>query len=158
MSTVVAFDVPPVVKVVRVTCTPAQAFERFTRDIARWWPLRTHSLFKGDAVSVAFEPRAGGRLFERSAGGDEQVWGLVTAWDPPARLGFTWHVGRSPDTAQHVELTFTSCPEGSEVRLVHSGWEALAQRGAPLRDEYERGWSVVFVERYGDFARSEGTR
>jgi uncharacterized protein YndB with AHSA1/START domain len=157
MSSIVSFAVPAVVKVVRVRCTPAQAFARFTRDIDRWWPLSTHSLFKDDATSVAFEPVVGGRLFERNASGDEHVWGRVTAWDPPHGLAFSWHVGRSPETAQRVELAFTPCPGGTEVRLVHSGWEALAQRAATMRDEYERGWNVVFVERYGRFAGEERT-
>jgi uncharacterized protein YndB with AHSA1/START domain len=158
MSTVVAFEVPPVVKVVRLRCAPAEAFERFTRDIDRWWPLRTHSLFRDDAAGVAFEPRVGGRLFERSTRGKEQIWGRVSAWEPPRRLAFSWHVGRSPDKAQHVELTFTPVGDGTEVRLVHSGWEALAERAAATREEYERGWNVVFVERYGDFARAETAR
>ena len=70
----------------------------------------------------------------------------VTAWN------------RSPDKAQHVELTFTPVGDGTEVRLVHSGWEALAERAAATREEYERGWNVVFVERYGDFARAETAR
>ena len=155
MSNVVAFEIPPVVKVVRVPCAPAHAFERFTRDIHRWWPLRTHSLSKEDAASVAFEPHVGGRLFERSASGEEQAWGRVTEWEPPRRLAFSWHVGRTPDSAQHVELTFDPCSDGTEVRLVHSGWEALAERAMTMRNEYDRGWNLVFVERYADFARGE---
>jgi len=152
MNNVVGFEVPPVVKRVRVPCAPAEAFERFTRDIQRWWPLATHSMFKDKASGVGFERRVGGRLVERSASGEECVWGSVTAWEPPARLAFTWHVGRGPDDAQHVELTFAPCAEGTEVQLVHGGWEALAERGAAMRDEYDRGWNLVFVERFGGYA------
>jgi uncharacterized protein YndB with AHSA1/START domain len=155
MSTVVSFAVPAVVKVVRVPCPPAVAFERFTRDVDRWWPLATHSLSRNDATSVAFEPCAGGRLFERNASGEEHVWGRVITWEPPHAVAFSWHVGRSPETAQRVDVTFTPCAEGTEVRLAHSGWEALAERAAAMRDEYERGWNLVFVERYADFARRE---
>lgn len=158
MSTVAAFTVPPVVKVVRVACTPTEAFERFTRDIHRWWPLRTHSMFKDQATHVAFDPRPGGRLIERNAAGEEQQWGSVAVWEPPARVAFTWHVGRSADRAQRVELTFAPCAEGTEVRLVHRGWEALAERGAAMRDEYDRGWNLVFLERYAQYASEEKTQ
>jgi uncharacterized protein YndB with AHSA1/START domain len=151
MSSVVGFNVPPVVKVVRVACDRRDAFERFTRDIDRWWPLRTHSMFKEHAASVALEPRVGGRLVERNAAGDEQQWGSVTAWQPPERVAFTWHVGRGPENAQTIEVTFSPCAEGTEVRLVHSGWEALTERGAAMRDEYNRGWELVFVQCFRDY-------
>ena len=157
MSTVTPFSVPPVVKVVHVRCTPAEAFDRFTRDIHRWWPLRSHSLFGAEATHVGFEPHAGGRLVERNARGEEQQWGSVTVWEPPARLAFTWHVGRTAAHAQLVELTFTPSGDGTEVRLVHRGWEALAERGAAMRDEYDRGWNVVFVQRYGRYADGTGS-
>jgi uncharacterized protein YndB with AHSA1/START domain len=153
MSTVVSFSVPPVTKVVRVACDREQAFERFTRDIHRWWPLRTHSMYNEKATGVTFEPGVGGRILERNGAGEEAQWGSVTAWEPPQRVEFSWHVGRGPENAQTVEVTFLPCPEGTEVRLVHSGWEALAERDAPMRDEYDRGWGHVFVECYADYCR-----
>jgi hypothetical protein len=34
----------PIVVDVVVPCPPDRAFEYFTRDIGRWWPLGTHSI------------------------------------------------------------------------------------------------------------------
>ena len=145
MTSVAHFVVPPVVKVVRVRCTQPLAFARFTRDIHLWWPLHSHSLFKGDAAHVAFEPRVGGRLVERNAGGDQRLWGSVTVWEPPSRVAFTWHVGRSPAQGQTVEVEFTPLGCETEVRLTHSGWAALGSNAVAMRNEYDGGWDLVFV-------------
>jgi uncharacterized protein YndB with AHSA1/START domain len=153
-ATVVSLPVPPVVKSVLVPCGPPAAFDAFTRDIHRWWPTTTHALNAPHESHVAFDPHVGGRLFERGADGVEHAWGCVTAWEPPHRLAFTWHVGRSPDTAQQVELRFSAHPGGTRVELVHTGWERLGSEGAGMREQYDRGWNLVFVERFGGYARS----
>src|SRR5579862_764056 len=137
-SNVAPFAVPPVVKSVQLSCQSVVAFELFTRDIHAWWPTTTHSLQGAAVVAVAFEPRFGGRLYERSAGGDERLWGTVTAWEPPIRVAFTWHVGREPDYAQLIEVTFTPRAGGTYVELVHSGWERLGADAERLRDEYNK--------------------
>ena len=35
--------IPPVALDTLVPCSPEAAFDYFTRDIARWWPLAEHS-------------------------------------------------------------------------------------------------------------------
>jgi uncharacterized protein YndB with AHSA1/START domain len=145
---VLPFGVPPVVKTVHVDCSPQDAFDRFTRDIHLWWPMHTHSVHGSQATSVAFEAYVGGRLFETSGSGEEEIWGTVTVWDAPNRLAFTWHVGRSPDTTQSVEVTFTTSGLGTQVQLVHSGWERLGSNAERLRAEYDGGWNLVFTQRY----------
>ena len=49
----------PIVKVVTVKAPPERAFARFTREIARWWPLQSHSVGEADAESVTMEASAG---------------------------------------------------------------------------------------------------
>jgi uncharacterized protein YndB with AHSA1/START domain len=156
-ATVLPFQVPPVIKDVQVACDPLTAFDRFTRDIALWWPVRTHSLSESDATQVAFEPSVGGRLFERTEDGTEHTWGRVSAWEPGVRVAFSWHVGRAPGTAQAIEVSFVARDGGTGVRLVHSGWQHLGERAAAARDEYDNGWETVFMRRYREFA-DEGPR
>ena len=151
-ATVLAFEIPPVVKEVQVACDPATAFDRFTRDIHLWWPIKSHSLGQDERTRVAFEPVPGGRLFERGADGLEHTWGSVSAWEPGARVAFSWHVGRAPETAQAVEVSFAAHAGGTRVRLVHSGWQHLGERAAAAREEYNGGWELVFVTRYRQFA------
>ena len=135
----------PVRKRFRVGLSPEEAFGRFTEGIAEWWPLGTNSVGGADAETCAFEGREGGRLFERSRDGSEAVWGTVLAWDPPQRVVFTWHAGRSPDTAQEIEVTFT--PEGRDTHVVltHGNWDVLGEGAEGARRVYAFGWTAVLA-------------
>jgi uncharacterized protein YndB with AHSA1/START domain len=149
---VARFAVPPIVKVVDVPCAPQAAFDLFVRETTRWWPLASHSLGGANARSVAIEPRVGGRVFEREVDGKEHLWGTVVEWKEPHRLVFTWHVGRAPDSAQTVALTFTPAAGGTRVQLVHAGWESRGAAADADRHDYDEGWDDVFVRRYGAHA------
>jgi len=138
-----ATSIEPVVKELVVPLPRERAFELFTARIAEWWPLSTHSVEGDDAVGCHFEPRVGGRLVETARDGSEHVWGTVTAWEPPGRLALTWHPGRTPATAQDLEITFEPAGAGTRLRLVHSGWEKLGEEARVERDNYDPGWDYV---------------
>lgn len=36
------------------------------------------------------------RIVETRSGGRTDVWGTVTAWEPPRLVGFTWHPAGPP--------------------------------------------------------------
>ncbi len=152
---VAGFTVPPVVKTVVVPCAPAKAFRVFTENVGDWWPLATHRVGP-EPVTCAFESRVGGRIFERGRDGAESIWGRVLAWEPPRRVAFTWMVGRDEDTAQTIEVTFAAVDGGTEVRLVHSGWEKLGSLEAAqkMRTSYDQGWATVFERDYARYAAS----
>jgi hypothetical protein len=135
----------PIVRSVQVPWDPSAAFRRFTAEIDSWWPLRTHSVGQDEAALVEFEGRVGGRIVERVRGGRECVWGTVTVWDPPNRVGFTWHPGRSPDTAQQVDVRFSAAGAGTRVELEHGGWERYGKGAAGSRRGYGLGWQYVLA-------------
>jgi uncharacterized protein YndB with AHSA1/START domain len=130
-------------KSVLVSAAVEHAFRVFTEEIHTWWPLRTHAVDPERAETVVVEAREGGRLFERTPGGEEHVWGTVVTWDPPHRLGYTWHPGRGEETAQEVELTFTSEGNATRVDLRHWGWEKLGDRMEQTVANYNEGWDIV---------------
>jgi uncharacterized protein YndB with AHSA1/START domain len=133
----------PVRQSVRVRRPIEAAFELFTRDIGTWWPVETHHA-RGDVVGVVFEPRAGGRIYERCRDGAVADWGEVLAWEPPRRVVFTWLPGRSRGAPTEVEVRFTA--EGSATTLVeleHRGWERLGGLAAETRTSYLNGWPGV---------------
>ena len=144
---------PPVVKQVVVKADPVRAFARFTEEIGTWWPLSSHSVFEGEADTVTFEGREGGRIVERSRDGRECVWGTVRTWDPPRRVAFTWHPGHEPAKAQDVEVTFTAEGGRTRVQLTHVGFERLGEReGRMASRAYPLGWTFVlglYAERRG---------
>jgi uncharacterized protein YndB with AHSA1/START domain len=133
----------PIVKVVFVKATPAQAFQRFTAEMATWWPLASHSVGEGEAETVRMEGGVGGRIVEHIRGGRECVWGTITAWDPPRRVAFTWHPGDDPARAQDVEVSFTPAGDRTRVELQHRGFERLGAMARRARRMYPIGWTYV---------------
>ena len=122
-------------------CPPDQAFEVWTKDIASWWPA-SHTVSGQAGVTVVFEPRVGGRIYERTSTGDEHDWGEVTLWEPPRRLGYLWHIRRDRADATDVVITFDDDGAGGTVvRIEHTGWERLGADGQRWRDANAGGWS-----------------
>ncbi|HEX4884679.1 MAG TPA: SRPBCC domain-containing protein [Casimicrobiaceae bacterium] len=150
-TAIAASALAPIVVDLVVGCTPVAAFDYFTRDIGRWWPLASHSVGGEHAKDVRFEPHVGGRIVETIEGGTECVWGTVETWQPGERLRFSWHPGREPATAQWVEVTFAPNPTGTRVTLTHGGWERYGERAGDARTNYLSGWAVVVRERYADY-------
>ena len=140
--------VTPIRRDTVVPRSPEEAFRVFTEGISTWWPLGRFSIYQDQAVSCGIEPRQGGMVWERSAGGERATWGTVIVWEPPHRLVVTWHPGREPETAQELEVRFRAVPGGTKVELEHRGWERLGAEAAEARQGYDGGWSVVFDERY----------
>ena len=140
-------------KDVTVRCSVEEAFRVFSEGVSTWWPLETHSVGERSAKACVLEGRVGGRFFEQQEDGTEEVWGTVTAWEPPQRLAFTWHPGRSESTAQEVEVRFTPVDAGTRVELEHRGWERLGERAEEARNEYDSGWDFV-IGRYADVINS----
>jgi uncharacterized protein YndB with AHSA1/START domain len=141
----------PVIATVRVGVPPDRAFATFTERVGEWWPVQPVHSIGGDKVAdVVLEPGAGGRFFERWHDGTEHTWGGVTVWEPPSRLAVWWRP--DPDATYEptsVEVTFARIDSGTEVRLVHTGWERLGDAGQEARAGYDRGWPIVltpFVE------------
>ena len=140
---------PPVHVTVTIARAPEDVFRVFTRDIAEWWPLPTHSVaadtFEGKvrAETVVFEGRVGGRIYERMSDGREVDWGQVLVWEPPHRVIFSWKPNLDPVPPTEVEVSFNQEGSATRVDLEHRGWERLGKEGLRKRQIYERGWPGV---------------
>lgn len=136
-------DVAPVIKTRTVPLAPAAAFDLFTRRMGQWWPTASHSIAGDRVTGVVFEEEVGGRVREVTDDGEWHAWAEVTAWDPPRRFTLSWHPSLDPVASTDLEVTFTATDTGTEVRLVHRGWERFGDQAAALRDDYEGGWDHV---------------
>lgn len=150
-------ELGPVVKTIDVRRAAADAFHLFTDEISAWWPMKTHSRAR-DAdgertVSVTFEPRVGGRLFETLNTGEERDWGEVLAYEPGSRLAFSFQMGRPKDKAGEVEVRFDPLDaQTCRVTLIHSHWERLGEEAEEIRGRFANGWEFVFVDGFGGYA------
>jgi uncharacterized protein YndB with AHSA1/START domain len=125
-----------------VACPPEMAFDIWARRTSLWWP-HGHSVSGEPGLTVTFEPRPGGRVYERTPGGAEHDWGEVLVWEPPHRLAYLWHLRFDRADATEVEVTFAAEGGGTTVSIVHRGWERLGDKGAERRERNRKGWAGV---------------
>jgi uncharacterized protein YndB with AHSA1/START domain len=119
-----------------------RAFTVFTEDIGSWWPPDYH-LLEAELAEMVFEPREGGRLYDRGVDGSESHWARVLAFEPPTRVVIGWNI--SPqwqietdlEKTSEVEVRFVSEAEDrTRVELEHrnldrhgEGWEKMRGGG-----------------------------
>jgi uncharacterized protein YndB with AHSA1/START domain len=142
----------PIERSLTVDVDPDWAFRFFTEKIGDWWPLEDYSVFamtgRGRPDAVLFEPGVGGRVYER-LGDDEAIWGVVTAWEPPHRVVFSWNTNADWPADTEVELTFSAEGNGTRVHVRHTGFDRLGEVAEAAHMGYTRGWGEV-LGRYGE--------
>jgi uncharacterized protein YndB with AHSA1/START domain len=134
-----------------------RAFRVFTEDFDRIKP-REHNMLGVDIAETVFEPREGGRIYDRGVDGSECQWARVLAYEPPERVVFSWDI--SPqwqietdlEKTSEVEVRFVSeTPERTRLELEHrnldrhgEGWEGEREAVAS-----EGGWPL-YLQRFAD--------
>lgn len=132
----------PLVLAFDVACPVDHAFTVWTAKFGTWWPA-DHTV-SGRPERVELQAHVGGRIFERTTAGDEHDWGRVTAWEPPHRIAYTWHLNQDPATPTDVEIRFlTRGTDAARVEIRHTGWERLGAGAAGSRDANRAGWSTL---------------
>ena len=129
-----------------VGVSAVEAFDTWTRRITTWWPVQ-HTRSRARGTKVVIEPEVGGRIFERTATGEEHEWGWVTIWERPERFGYKWHITSPPEDATDVEVRFTEVGDGTtRVTIEHTGFDRLGQTGPSRRDANQRHWDQLIPE------------
>ena len=137
-----------------------RAFSVFTEDFDRIKP-REHNLLEVEIAETVFEPREGGRIYDRGVDGSECQWARVLAYEPPDRVAFSWDISpqwqieTDPSNASEVEVRFVSeTPERTRVELEHrnldrhgEGWEGEREAVAS-----EGGWPL-YLQRYAELIK-----
>ena len=134
-----------------------RAFSFFTEDFGSFKPP-AHNLLAVEIAETVFEPRVGGRLYDRGIDGSECHWARVLAYEPPHRVVIswdispTWQIETDPGKTSEVEVRFIAeAPERTRVELEHrnldrhgEGWNGV--RAAVDGDE---GWPL-YLQRFRD--------
>src|SRR5215211_3678502 len=68
-----------------------RAFGVFSEQFDKIKP-REHNMLEVDIAESVFEPREGGRVYDRGVDGSECQWARVLAYEPPDRILFTWDI------------------------------------------------------------------
>lgn len=126
-----------------VQCSAEHAFDTWTTRASAWWPPE-HTVSREPHVQIVFEPRPGGRILERTSGGEEIEWGVIVEWNRPRRLRYRWHIATDPQNATDVEIVFRPQPDSTtRVEIEHGGWDRLGEIGPAWRESNHAGWDGV---------------
>ena len=107
-------------------------------------------------ATVVLERRPGGRIFERTSGGEEHDWGEVTAFDRPRSLTYLWHIRSDRADATEVEISFHELDrDRTRVEIEHRGWERLGDGADRWRDRNLAAWGSL-LPRYREALAAAG--
>ena len=136
-----------------------RAFRAFTERFDQIKP-REHNMLGADIAESVFEPRVGGRVYDRGVDGTECQWGRVLAYEPPGRIVFSWDISPQwqieTDLAKTSEVQVRFVAEGDDrtrVELEHrhldrhgDGWDGMREgvRG-------DQGWPL-YLQRFAGAA------
>ncbi len=132
-----------------------QAFVVFTERFGDFKPPE-HNLLAVPIKETVFEPRVGGHIYDRGVDGSECRWARVLAYEPPARVVFSWDISprwqveTEPDNASEVEVQFVAeTPDRTRVELEHRNIERHGPGWEALRDSvgHDEGWPL-YLGRY----------
>jgi uncharacterized protein YndB with AHSA1/START domain len=116
----------------------ARAFSVFTDDFGSFKPPE-HNMLSVEIAETVFEPRAGGRVYDRGTDGSECQWARVLAYEPPDRVVISWDINprwqieTNVEKTSEVEVRFIAeAPDRTRVELEHrnldrhgDGWESI---------------------------------
>jgi uncharacterized protein YndB with AHSA1/START domain len=135
-----------------------RAFSVFTEGIGSWFP-DDYNLLAVPIEERVFEPRVGGRVYDRGTDGSECHWGRVLAYEPPDRVVISWDISprwqieTDPDRTSEVEVRFTA-EDGDRTRvdLEHRHLDRHMEGWESIRDAIggDGGWATtlrLFAER-----------
>jgi uncharacterized protein YndB with AHSA1/START domain len=137
-----------------------RAFSVFTEEFDSIKP-RDHNMLDVDIAESVFEPREGGRIYDRGVDGSECQWARVLAYEPPNRVVFSWDINpqwqveSDLEKTSEVEVRFIAeTPERTRVELEHrnlgrhgEGWEGMREGVGS-----EGGWPL-YLDRFAQLLR-----
>jgi uncharacterized protein YndB with AHSA1/START domain len=132
-----------------------RAFRVFTEDFDRIKP-REHNMLGVEIAETVFEPREGGRVFDRGVDGSEFQWARVLAFEPPDRVVISWdlnpqfQIESDPAKTSEVEVRFIAeGPGRTRLELEHRHLDRHGEGWPGIRDavDGEGGWPL-YLQRY----------
>ena len=141
----------PIRHTLTVRLDSQRAFELFTAQMGKWWPVEAYSRavseFASEGLHVTeleFQPRLGGAVLEHTSDGRTLPWAEVIVWDPPRRVILAWRPHSLPEPPTELEVQFVDGDDGTSIDLEHRGWERLSEPfRAVLQEIYVRGWPTT---------------
>ncbi|MED5812423.1 SRPBCC family protein [Mycolicibacterium sp. 050232] len=158
-------EVEPIRKSVVVDASPDRAFALFVARFDAIKP-REHNLLAVPIAQTVFEPRVGGHIYDIGTDGSRCEWARVLAYEPPARIVFSWDIGPTwqiesdPSRTSEVEVRFIAeSADRTRVELEHRHLERHGEGWRSVSDGVggDAGWPL-YLDRYLDVVTQEAQR
>lgn len=153
---------PPIEVTTIVSVSPELAFNGFVGRFGAWWPLEGFTIsslkLKQPPQKLFIEPGVGGRIIEIDAEGVEHIWGSVKTWVEFSELEFEWHVGRQPDRATRVNVTFQPSDDGrTGITLRQFNWEIMGDEAMEMRERNAPVWKRIICDDFPAYLTKNAT-
>ena len=142
-------EVPVVRKQVVVNAPVEQAFTAFTERFGDFKPPE-HNLLGAAIAETVFEPHVGGHIYDRAVDGSECRWARILAYEPPARVVFSWDIGpqwqveTDPELTSEVEVRFVAeGPGRTRVEVAEGPGRTRVELEHRHLDRHGPGWQSV---------------
>ena len=132
-----------------------RAFQVFTQDFGKFKPAE-HNMLGVEIAETVFEPRVGGRLYDRGEDGSECRWARVLAYEPPSRLVLSWNISpqwqieTDPAKTSEWEVRFVAeTSQRTRVEIEHRNLDRHGGGWEGVRDGVggDQGWPL-YLSRY----------
>jgi uncharacterized protein YndB with AHSA1/START domain len=135
----------------------ARAFSVFTDNFGSFKPPE-HNMLGVEIAETVFEPRVGGRVFDRGTDGSECHWARVLSYEPPDRVVISWDISpqwqieTNLEKTSEVEVRFIAeAPDRTRVELEHRNLDRHGDGWEPVRAGVDGadGWPL-YLQRFAD--------
>jgi uncharacterized protein YndB with AHSA1/START domain len=142
---------------VTVNASIEKAFSVFTDQFGDFKP-KEHNLMGSPIAETRFDAHVGGHIYDVAEDGSECRWARVLAYEPPARVVFSWDISpywqiETDETrTSEVEVTFVAeGPDRTRVELEHRHLDRHGPGWEGVRDGIggDGGWPT-YLARYAD--------
>ena len=132
-----------------------RAFQVFTQDFGKFKPAE-HNMLGVEIAETVFEPRVGGRLYDRGEDGSECRWARVLAYEPPHRVVLSWDISpqwqveADPAKTSEWEVRFVAeTSQRTRVEIEHRNLDRHGGGWEGVRDGVggDQGWPL-YLSRY----------
>ena len=112
-----------------------------------WSYLSEREKFEKWMLTMSGAPTLGETFYFRMTAAKDSEWDgeikcHVTRMEPPNRLEFSWSHNELAFAETLVSISLAEVAGGTEVTLVHSGWDAIANEAlrAYKHSDHNEGW------------------
>jgi uncharacterized protein YndB with AHSA1/START domain len=142
-----------------IDAPPERVFAALTTGVSVWWGAPY--LENPNAKDLIFEPRLGGRFFERWSYTNDKIGaliGTIAVFEPPWKLVMQGPFGMSESAVRSVvSFTLQETSEGTKVNLSHRAIGTISEQ---MRNEYGKDWKELLnrLKSFVEDGKADGLR